>query len=398
MGAVQIAENIYWVGAMDWNIRHFHGPAYSTHKGTTYNSYLIIDDKVTLVDTVYGPFSDVLLKNIAEITDPSKIDYVVSNHVETDHSGGLPAIMALNPGAKVFCSKKGEEGLRKHYFGDWDYQVVKTGTQVSLGRRSLTFVEAPMLHWPDSMFTYVNEDAILLPNDAFGQHIATAFRFDDEVSMEEVMVEAAKYYANILTPFSDLVLKKLEEVTAMGIPIKMIGPSHGIIWRKDPSRIIRAYASWARGDTREKAVIAYDTMWESTAKMGYAILQGFVDEGVEAKLYAISSSDRNDIIKEILDARMVVVGSPTINKDFLATVGPLLDDLKGLRPKAKLGAAFGSYGWSGESIKNIEERLASAGVTIAEPGLRFKWVPTEDELERSREYGRNLARRLKDTG
>ena len=396
MGAVQIAENIYWVGAVDWNIRYFHGPAYSTHKGTTYNSYLIIDDKVTLVDTVYGPFSEVLVKNIAEVTDPSKIDYVVSNHVETDHSGGLPTIMALNPGAKVFCSKKGEEGLRKHYFGDWDYQVVKTGTQVSLGKRNLTFVEAPMLHWPDSMFTYVNEDAILLPNDAFGQHIATSFRFDDEVDMEEVMVEAAKYYANILTPFSDLVLRKLEEVTAMGIPIKMIGPSHGIIWRKDPSRIIQAYASWARGDTREKVVIAYDTMWESTAKMGHAILQGFVDEGVEAKLYAISSSDRNDIIKEILDAKMVVVGSPTINKDFLATVSPLLDDLKGLRPKAKLGAAFGSYGWSGESIKNIEEKLASAGLTIAEPGLRFKWVPTEDELSKGREYGRNLARKLKD--
>ncbi len=228
MSATKLMEGIYWVGAVDWNLRYFHGPAYSTHRGTTYNAYLIIDDQVTLVDTVYRPFTAELFKHIREVIDPARIDNVVINHIETDHSGAFPELMKTVPGAKVFCTQKGMEGLKKQYYLDCDYQVVKTGDVIITGKKSLTFIEAPMLHWPDSMFTYIKEDALLLPNDAFGQHIATSHRFDDEVNMDEVMEEAAKYYANILLPFSPLVLKKLEEVTAMGLDIKMIGTSTGL--------------------------------------------------------------------------------------------------------------------------------------------------------------------------
>ncbi|MHB1126342.1 MAG: FprA family A-type flavoprotein [Bacillota bacterium] len=391
MKPVEIVKGIYWVGAVDWNIRYFHGPAYSTHRGTTYNAYLIVDEKVALVDTVYHPFSEVLIENISQIIDPAKIDYVVINHTEADHSGSFPDIMKLvSPETKVLCTQKGAEGLKAHFHGDWNLQVVKTGDSVSLGKKSLTFVEAPMLHWPDSMFTYVPEDALLLPNDAFGQHIATSFRFDDEVDINQVMDEAAKYYANILLPFSDLVLKKLQAVGQMGIDIKMIGPSHGIIWRKDPGRIIDAYARWASGETEKKAVIVYDTMWESTAKMARALLDGIAGQGVNVKLFRASVSDRNDIIKELINAKAVLVGSPTINNDILAALSAFLDDMKGLKPKNKIGLAFGSYGWGGGALKTIEERLSAAKIELFAPGLQYKWVPGEDDLAACYEMGKKI--------
>ena len=394
MPSVELTKGVHWVGAVDWNIRYFHGPAYSTHRGTTYNAYLIMDEQITLVDTVYRPFSEELVRHISEIVDPSKIVNVVINHVETDHSGSLPVIMNLVPNARIYCTQKGKEGLEKHYFGDWDYHIVKTGDELKLGSKTLAFVEAPMLHWPDSMFTYMKEDAILLPNDAFGQHIATNFRFDDEVNIDEVMDEAAKYYANILLPFSPLVLKKLDEVTKMGIDIKMIGPSHGIIWRKDPARIVNSYVKWAKGEAERKAIIVYDTMWESTEKMAKAILAGITSKGVTAKLFKMSASDRNDIIKEMINAKAVIIGSPTINNDILANMAPLLDDLKGLKPKDKIGFAFGSYGWGGGAAKTIEERLKAAGVELVSDPVTFKWVPTPEELNRCFEAGEMIAGKI----
>ncbi len=394
MPSVKLTEGVYWVGAVDWNIRYFHGPAYSTHRGTTYNAYLIMDDEITLVDTVYRPFADELLRHIREIVDPAKIDNVVINHVETDHSGTLPVIMGLAPQAKIYCTQRGKEGLEKHYFGGWDYNIVKTGDELKIGKRTLTFIEAPMLHWPDSMFTYMKEDAILLPNDAFGQHIATNFRFDDEVDMDEVMDEAAKYYANILLPFSPLVLKKLDEVTKLGIEIKMIGPSHGIIWRKDPGRIVNAYVKWAKGEAERKALVIYDTMWESTEKMAKAVVAGITSAGVTAKLFKLSVSDRNDIIKEMINAKAVIIGSPTINNDILPNVAPLLDDLKGLKPKNKIGMAFGSFGWGGGAVGTIEEKLKAAGVEIIHDPLTVKWVPTPDELTRCFEAGRMVGEKI----
>jgi len=394
MPSEKLAEGVYWVGAVDWNIRYFHGPAYSTHRGTTYNAYLIIDDRITLVDTVYRPFADDLLRHIREVVDPAKIDNVIINHVETDHSGSLPVIMEIAPQAKIYCTQKGKEGLEKHYFGDWDYNVVKTGDTLKIGRRTLSFIEAPMLHWPDSMFTYIGGEAILLPNDAFGQHIATNFRFDDQVDIDEVMDEAAKYYANILLPFSPLVLKKIDEVTKMGLDIKIISPSHGIIWRRDPGRIITSYVKWAKGEAERKALVIYDTMWESTEKMAKAILAGLTAEGVSAKLFKLSVSDRNDIIKEMINAKAVIVGSPTINNDILPNIAPLLDDMKGLKPKNKIGLAFGSYGWGGGAVRTIEEKLKAAGLEVIHEPVTVKWVPTREEIDRCFETGKMIAGKM----
>lgn len=391
----EIAPNIFWVGVVDWDIRYFHGPAYSTHRGTTYNSYLILDEKVALVDTVYTPFTEQLLANIREIIDPAKIDYIISNHSEVDHSGALPKVVEAAPNAQIYCTQKGSEFLEKHYFGGWDYHVVRSGDQLRLGKRTLTFLEAPMLHWPDSMFTYINEDAILMPNDAFGQHYASSGRFDDEVNMTEVMDEAAKYYANILTPFSKQVAKKLEEVTKMGIPIKMICPSHGVMFRHDPARIINAYAEWSTVSGDEKIVIAYDTMWESTAMMAGALAEGIASEGVEYRLYRISKTDHNDIITQIKAARGVAIGSPTINRGILANVAPLLDDLVGLKPFGKVALAFGSDGWGGGSVPIINQSLTKAGFTLLNDGVTVKWRPSVDDLGRIRLQGAELARQVK---
>lgn len=321
---------------------------------------------------------------------------MIANHGETDHSGALPAVMSIAPRAKVICSPRGQESLAAYYSGQWDSAIVKTGDTLNLGRRSLKFIEAPMLHWPDSMFTYIPEDALLLPNDAFGQHLASTGRFDDEVDPAQVMEEAAKYYANILMPFSSLISRKLAEITEMGLEIKMIGPSHGIIWRQHPERIVEAYAGWAEGRARQKAVIAYDTMWLSTAKLAQALLDGLLEEGIDTKLYKLSVSDRNDIIREILDARAVLVGSPTINNGVLPVVSPLLDDLIGLKPRHKVGFAFGSYGWGGGAVKEIEERLSAAKVSLIEPGLGVKWVPAATDLERARQLGKKIGGLIKE--
>lgn len=395
MAIREIAPNIWWVGVTDWDIRYFHGPAYSTHRGTTYNAYLIIDEKITLVDTVYAPFAEQLLANIRQVVDPSRIDYIVSNHSEMDHSGALPAIKAAAPNAQIFCSAKGAEFLEKQYSKGWEYKVVHSHDELPLGSRTLTFIEAPMLHWPDSMFTYIKEDAILMPNDAFGQHIASSGRFDDEVNIDEVMEEAAKYYANILMPFSKLVAKKLDEVAALGIPIKMICPSHGILWRSDPGRIVKAYSQWAKGGGDAKVVIAYDTMWESTAKMANAIAEGVASEGVEYRIYRVSKSDRNDIIRQIADAKAVAIGSSTINRGMLATVTPLLEDLAGLKPMGKLALAFGSHGWGGGAVAAINSFLTKAGFGLFSEGAVVEWVPDEAALTSLKAVGAKLARAAK---
>jgi len=392
---VALGEGIYWVGAIDWNIRYFHGPAFSTPRGTTYNAYLIVDDKIALVDTVYGPFAGELIDKLKSLLNPVRLDYLVINHTEIDHSGAFPAIMDLYPEALVLCTQRGLEGLKAYYGREFKYKIVKTEDVISLGRRSLKFIEAPMLHWPDSMFTYIPEEGLLLPNDAFGQHLATTARFDDEVDEFLVMDEAAKYYANILFPFSHLITKKLEEIQKMGLVIKTIAPSHGIIWRQNPGRIIAAYARWSEGRGKPKAVIAYDTMWGSTEKMAYALLEGLSKGGIEVRLFKVSVSDRNEIIKELLEARAILIGSPTINNDILPAVSPLLDDLVGLRPKNKLGVAFGAYGWGGGAQKVIEERLKAAKIEVIEANLTVQWVPGPEDLKRCQNLGQEIASRIK---
>ncbi|MBI4972255.1 MAG: flavodoxin domain-containing protein [Candidatus Omnitrophica bacterium] len=394
MSKIEIKKDIFWVGAVDWNVRNFHGHTYTTKRGTTYNAYLILDEKVALVDTVYGPFAQELIEKIKEIIEPSKIDYIIANHVEIDHSGALPEIIKLAPKAKVLGTGKCKEGLYKHYYGNWDFQVVKTGDKLKLGKRTLTFIEAPMIHWPDSMFTYCPEEKLLLPNDAFGQHYATAQRFDDEVDLCSLMDEAAKYYANILWPLSGVILKRLQEVKQLNIPIEMIAPSHGIIWRQDPQRIINAYVSWAKNETKKKIVLVYETMWGATEKMARAVAEGIVDAGIEIKIFDITQTDRTEVMKEMLDARGFLFGSSTHNNDMLTAIAGFLDFLRGLMPKNRIAAAFGSYGWAGGAVKRMENILKETGIEIAQPGLSIKYVPDENELKSSYEFGKDFVKKL----
>jgi len=338
-----------------------------------------------------------MIERIKEIIDPSKIDYIIANHVESDHSGSISEILKHAPNAKIIGTANCQKGLEKHYFGNWDFQIAKTGDTLKLGERTLSFLEAPMLHWPDSMFTYIEKDALLLPNDAFGQHLATSKRFDDKVDQNILMEEAAKYYANILWPFSTLVTRKIEEVQKLGLKIDMIAPSHGIIWRGDPMKIVKAYLKWASGEAKKKVLIVYDTMWESTEKMAKAILEGISSEGVETTLFRLPFSDNGDIIAELLETKGLLVGSATINNGVLPTVAPFLREMEGLRPRNKLAAAFGSYGWGGGAVGTIEKALKSAGMELVAPAMTVKWVPDKDELQKCYEYGKEFAKKIKAT-
>jgi len=395
VAAVEILPGIYSVGVLDWNVRNFHGHTYTTQRGSSYNSYLIVDEKIALVDTVYGPFSQELIENIREVVPPEKIDYIIANHVETDHSGALPMLMQLCSKAKVLGTAKCKEGLYKHYYGNWDFQVVKTGDQLKLGKRTLTFLEAPMIHWPDSMFTYCRQDSLLMPNDAFGQHYATSERFDDQVDQCSLMDEAEKYYANILWPLGPVILKKIEEVQKLNIPIKMIAPSHGVIWRKEPEKIISSYISWASGQTDKKVVIVYETMWGATAMIAAKIAEGIIAAGIPVKLYNVAGSDRTEIITRMLTAKGFLFGSSTHDNDMLPNIAAFLEIVKGLKPKGRQVGFFGSYGWAGGAVKEMQEALKDSGVEISAAGVSIKYVPDKEELKACFEFGNQFAKLLK---
>ena len=393
MTQTKLTENIHCVGVVDWNIRDFHG--YATRRGTTYNAYLILDEKTALIDTVKHTFSNELLRNICEITDPGKIDYIIVNHVEMDHSSSLPVIIKYAKNATIIASQRGKDAIIEHYGADFCIETVKTGDELKLGKRTLRFVEAPMLHWPDSMFTYVVEDKILMPNDAFGQHLATSQRFDDEVDEHVLMEEAAIYYANILMPFAPLITRKIQEIVQMGIPIAIIAPSHGIIWRSAPSKIIKAYLDWSAGVSKNKVVIVFDTMWGSTDKMARAIAEGATSEGVDVKLLKLRASDPTEAMTEILDAKAVVVGSPTLNNGMFPTLGSFLTYATGLKPKGKLWGFFGSYGWGGGALKSMIETVRKAGFEVHEPSVEVKYVPEREDLKKCFELGQQIAVKIK---
>ena len=391
MGTVELKKGIYWVGAIDWNIRNFHG--YNTPRGSTYNAYLIVDDKVTLIDTVKAPFFDDMLERIQEIVPPDRIDYLISNHVEMDHSGSLPRIKELAPKATIVATKMGQKGLTRYFKKEWPFQIVKTGDTLDLGKRKLAFVEVPMVHWPDSMVTYSPSDKILFSNDAFGQHLATSKRFDDEVGWDIICPEAVTYFANIVMHLSGPVLKALD--AAKGLELDMIAPCHGVIWRKNIETIVKAYHSWATFETKQKALIIYDTMWGSTEKMGKAILEGLVEEGIETKMMNITQTGRTEIMKEVIDAKALMVGSPTINNGMFPTVADLLCYMKGLRPQGKIGIAFGSYGWAGGGTKAIIEELQATGVEVIEPEVKYQFLPDKEELQHCKELGKKIASKIK---
>ncbi|MCW4055096.1 MAG: FprA family A-type flavoprotein [Candidatus Bathyarchaeota archaeon] len=393
MNSVSLAEGIEWVGVVDWNIRDFHG--YVTRRGTSYNSYLIQDEKTALVDTVKHTFASELLRNICEIVDPTKIDYIIINHVEMDHSSSLPTVAKYAKNATIVASQRGKDAIIEHYGADFNIQVVKTGDTLKLGKRTLSFIEAPMLHWPDSMFTYVVEDKILMPNDAFGQHLASAQRFDDEVDPHVLMEEAETYYANILMPLAPLITRKIQEVVQMGIPIEMIAPSHGVIWRSEPSKIIEAYSDWSANASKNKVVIIFDTMWGSTDKMARAIAEGVASQGVDVKLLKLRAANRTEAMTEILDSKAVVVGSPTLNNGMFPTIGSFLTYATGLKPRDKLWGFFGSYGWGGGAVKNMIEMAQRAGFQVNETSIEVKYVPESEDLKKCFEFGQQLATKIK---
>lgn len=394
MVEVSLKPGVNWVGAVDWNIRDFHG--YNTNRGSTYNAYLIRDEKIALIDTVKKEFCNDLRVHVEELTSFDKIDYIIVNHVEMDHSSSLPVIAKLAKNAKIFSSARGKEELIKHYGHDFDkIETVKTGDELKLGNRTLRFLEAPMLHWPDSMFTYDVEDKILLPNDAFGQHLASSGRFDDEVDQAVLMEEASMYYANILMPFAPLITRKIQELVGMKLEIDMIGPSHGIIWRKDPMKIVNAYLKWSSGESKNKVVIVFDTMWHSTDTMARAIADGVISQGVETKIYKLRSYSISEAMTEILDAKAVLVGSPTLNNGMFPTLGQFLTYASGLKPKGKLWGFFGSYGWGGGAVKGMIEMAKKAGFDVYEPTVEIKWVPDKEDLKKCFEYGQQIAQKIK---
>lgn len=392
---VEIKKGINWVGAVDWTIREFHG--YSIHKGTTYNSFLILDDKITLFDAVKKPFKSDLLHNIYKVVDPKKIDYLVINHVEPDHSGVLPEIMEIIKPEKIFCSIKGKQALLDHYHReDWPYEVVGTGQEISLGRRTVQFIETRMLHWPDSMLSYIKEDALLISSDAFGQHWATSERFNDEVDSSELMAHAAKYYANILLPFSPLIRKLIADVQKMDLKIDIIAPDHGLIWRNNPLQIVSAYDQWSKPASNHKAVIIFDSMWHSTEMMAKAIADGLVEQGISVKIMDLNVDHRSDVMAQLLDAKAVLFGSATLNNGMLPKMADMLCYLRGLRPVGKIGAAFGSYGWSGEAVKHITKALEEMKINLVNPGLSLQFVPNHDGLRKCVELGREVAKAIKE--
>jgi len=394
MVKVVLKEGINWVGVVDWNIKDFHG--YNTNRGSTYNAYLIQDEKTALIDTVKNTFANELISHVNELTSFDKIDYIIVNHVEMDHSSSLPIVAKLAKNAKIISSERGKEALIKHYGADFNIvETVKTGDEIKVGKRTLRFLEAPMLHWPDSMFTYLVEDKILMPNDAFGQHLASSERFDDEVDQHVLMEEASMYYANILMPFAPLITRKIQEVVDLKIPIGMIAPSHGVIWRKDPMKIVNAYLKWSAMESKNKVVIIFDTMWHSTDTMARAIADGIISQGVETKLYKLRSYAISEAITEVLDAKAVLVGSPTLNNQMFPTLSSFLTYATGLKPKGKLWGFFGSYGWGGGAVKGMIEMAKKAGFEVYEPGVEVKYVPDEQDLKKCFDFGQQIAQKIK---
>lgn len=396
----KVNDNVTWVGKVDWELRKFHGDELSTHRGSTYNSYLIRGpEKTVLVDTVWGPFAKEFVKSLKKEIDLKKIDYIVANHAETDHSGALPELLREIPGTPVYCSNAGVKSLRGHYHEDWNFKPVKTGDQIDLGGgKALVFVEAKMLHWPDSMFCYLTGDSILFPNDAFGQHYASEYMYNDLVDQSELYGEAIKYYANILTPFSPLVSAKIKEVVGMNLPVTMICPSHGVIWRDNPLQIVNKYLEWADNYQENQVTVIYDTMWDGTRRAAEAIVAGLKTAGgdLNIKLYNAARSDINDVITEIFKSKLIIIGSPTINKGILHSIAALMEILKGLKFQQKKAAAFGCYGWSGESVDVINKLLTEAGFELVENnGLKMLWNPDEQAVEAAKAFGRELANALK---
>lgn len=389
----KLTDKVTWVGKIDWELKTFHGHEYSVDRGSSYNSYLVRDKKTVLIDTVWQPYDKEFVTRLKQEIDLKNIDYIIANHGEIDHSGALPELMREIPGTPIYCTANGARILKGHYHEDWNFVTVKTGDTLDIGDSKLVFVEAPMLHWPDTMFTYMTGENILFSNDAFGQHYASESLYNDRVDNAELYAEALKYYANILTPFSARVTKKINEVLGFNLPVDLICPSHGVIWKDKPAQIIEQYLKWANSYQENQITLIYDTMWNSTRKMAEAIADGIrqADKSVTVKLFNSAKEDKNDVITEVFRSKCVLVGSSTINNGYLYSIGGLLEMIEGLKFQGKSAAAFGSYGWSGEAVKKITQELQDCGFKVIDEGHRSLWVPDENELSACTEYGRKIA-------
>ncbi len=399
MNATQIKPDIFWVGAIDWAVRDFHG--YMTPNGTTYNNYLIMDEKITLLDTVKHDFSEIMLDNVNEIVHPSKIEYVIINHIENDHATSLDRIMAFAPNATIYITEKGKKGIARFFdISAWNIKTVKTGDTLNIGKRNLLFIETPMLHWPDSMMTYVKEDKILISQDGFGQHLATSERFDDEfiecASVSELEDSVIDYYANILMPFGSIIKNKIAEIQKLGLEIEMIAPDHGIIWRKDPGKVLKMYMDMATGKANLSVAIIYDTMWHSTEMMTFPLMRGIREEGVDCKVIKLRATPMSVAIKEIWKARGVLVGTPTLNNKMFPSVAEFLQHVTGLRPKDRIAGAFGSYGWGGGAVKEVYEWLKAMKLQTVEPGVEALYRPAPEDDQKCYEFGKEFAGKVKE--
>ena len=390
--AVKVTDHVYWVGAIDWTIRDFHG--YTTPRGSTYNAYLVMADEITLIDTVKKPFMDEMLARIKSVVDPSKIKYIVSNHSELDHTGSLPDVIDFIKPQKVFASGVGTKTLKDLFHDEREIIAVENGQSLNLGNMNLTFMETRMIHWPDSMFTYLDVDELLFSQDAFGMHLATLERFADEIPVSTLEYEGATYYANIVLPYSPIVLKALEKVAASGLKISVIAPDHGPTWRKAIGWLIDLYKKWALQKPTAKAVVIYATMWHSTEKMARIISEALAQAGVKVSLISMNETHRSEAVYEVLDAGALIVGSPTLNNNILPQMADVMTYLKGLKPVNKIGAAFGSFGWSGESVKHLEAMLKEMKVDIASESVAVKHVPGADELDQCQKLGKTVAAKL----
>lgn len=399
MKTVEIKNGIYWVGAIDWAIRDFHG--YETSRGTTYNNYLIMDDEITLLDTVKYNFADVTIRNITNIVEPFRIKHIVINHIENDHATSIDKIMGLTPDATIYITEKGKKGLERFFdLSKWKIKIVKTGDTLNIGKRTLLFIETPMLHWPDSMVTYIKEEKLLISQDAFGQHIASAARFDDEYttcqSMAELEDAVTDYYANILMPFGQLIKNKIADIQKMNLAIDMIAPDHGVIWRLHPEKIMQMYLDMAGGKSNLSVSIIYDTMWHSTEQMTVPIAQGIKDEGVDCKVIKLRATPTSTAIKEFWKSRGCLIGTPTLNNIMFPSVANFLTYLRGLRPKNRIIGAFGSYGWGGGAVKEAYEEFKKMSLETFEPGLQILYKPSDDDETKCYDYGREFAKKVKE--
>ena len=382
-----VKGNVHWIGKMDWELESFHGADYSINHGSSQNAYLIQEGKTVLIDTVWKPHSTEFIENLEREIDLKAIDFVIANHGEIDHSGSLPALMAKIPNTPIYCTANAIKSLvGQYHHPEWNFHVVKTGDPVDIGNgKKLVFGEMRMLHWPDSMATYMTGDNILFSNDAFGQHYAVEELFNDKADTCLLWGEALKYYANILNPFSSLVKKKVEEIQSLGLPIEIIAPSHGSIWRDNPLQIVEKYYAWSQDYQEDQITIAYDTMWDGTKQLAHRIAAeiSVLSPNTRVKIFNISQTNKNDIMTEVFKSKAIAVGSPTVGQNILSSVGGWLDFLKELKFKNKKAAVFGCYGWSGESTKVLRDRLTDAGFKVVEPEIRCNWVPVEEEFDKA---------------